>query len=513
MDSARGSRGVAPRRAKRGHRGTPAESAEAPRRRTIVHLSAEYYPYARTGGLAEAVAGLAKFQTQAGQRVVVFLPLYSSVREVTTDLEPLGPTRLIPMGARLEEVRFFRERTAPGTPEVIFVDSPGYFQREGLYGEHGADYPDNHRRFALFSRAALEGIHDLAPGPTLLHVHDWHAALAPVYLRTSADLGRRFGPAPVVVSVHNAGYQGHFPESTLEELGLPWELWTPERIEWYGRLNMLKGALKFCDAAVTVSPTHAAELCTPEGGFGLHDSFRDLGSQLFGICNGIDQGVWDPATDDQIAATYSADDLAGKVACKWALQRAFGLPERPDVPLFGMTGRLVEQKGFDIVLRSERLRSLDAQFIFLGKGDPWYQAELAARAAERPQHIAVEFAFTDALEHRLTSGSDIVLMPSLYEPCGLTQMRAQRYGAPVVARNVGGIHDTVEDNATGFLFDAFEAQALDAAIDRALDRFTQRRRWTAMMRRAMQRDFGWERSAALYAEVYDAASRVVAAPA
>lgn len=495
----------------------PRRAAPRPRagpeavRRTVVHLTAEYYPYARTGGLAEAVAGLATFQARGGDRVVVFMPLYALVREVAPDLEPLGPVQTIAVGPRLEEVRFFRQNYATEGPEVIFVDAPAYFKRAGLYGEHGADYPDNDRRFALFARAALEGIVQFVPGPVLLHAHDWHTALAPVYARTYSALTERFAATPIVLSVHNAGYQGHFPETAMEDLGLPWELWTFDYLEWYGKLNVLKGGLTFCDMAVTVSPTHARELCTPEGGFGLHHTFQALADRLVGITNGIDQRVWNPATDAHIAAHYSRDHLTGKAACKAALQHSFGLAERPDVPLFGMTGRLVKQKGFDLILQSERVRAHDAQFVFLGEGEPGYRAALSSLAAGRMQAVAVDFAFTDVLEHRLMSGSDIVLMPSLYEPCGLTQLRAQRYGAPVIGRRVGGIRDTVRDEATGFLFDDFTAAALDGAIDRALARAADGRAWKAMMRRAMASDFGWERAAQSYGQVYAEASRLASA--
>ena len=500
------------KRPKRG-RTRRGRSVRLPARRTIVHITAEYGTFARTGGLAEAVAGLATFQARVGAKVVVFLPLYPSVREVAPDLEPVAPPQRVAVGECVEKVRFFREAGRAESPHVIFVDAPRYFERAGLYGEQGADYPDNHLRFALLSRAALAGVSQLVSGPVLLHGHDWHAALVPVYLRADEGVASRFGPTPTVLSVHNAGYQGHFAHSALTALGLPHELWSLDHLEWYDRVNVLKGGLSFCDVAVTVSPTHARELCTPEGGFGLHDTFRQLGARLVGICNGIDQGVWDTASDPLIAANYSRRDLSGKAACKDALQSGFGFARRADVPLIGMSARLVRQKGFDIVLRSERLRSLDAQFVFLGMGDADYRAALSALARENPGRVAVEYGFTDLLEHRLMAGADIVLMPSQYEPCGLTQMHAQRYGAPVVGRRVGGIGDTVVDNATGFLFDEFDASALDRAIDRAVARFANRRAWVATMRRAMARDFGWEHALKAYGEAYRAAASRVAAPA
>ena len=476
-------------------------------RRAIVHLTAEYHGYARTGGLAEAVAGLAASQVRAGERVYVFVPLYASARAAAGRLEPMGPPERISIGSRAEDVTYCCDASRTSGPQVIFVDAPGCFDRPGLYGDDAGDYADNHVRFALFARAALHGIARFVDGPVLLHAHDWHAALAAVYMRTHPDFAERFAASPTVISVHNAGFQGHFGAAVMPELALPPELWHMDRLEWYGRLNLLKGALVFSDAAVTVSPAHAVELRTPEGGFGLHDTFRQLGARLVGICNGIELPHWDPCTDTQIVRTYSIDDLAGKAACKEALQRQFGLPIRADIPVIGMSSRLASQKGFDIVVRSERLRDGDMQLVIIGEGEPRLRHAVSAFVAELPGHVACNLTFTDALEHQLMAGADIVLMPSLYEPCGLTQMHAQRYGALVVGRRVGGIADTVEDGVTGFLFDAFDVRGMDAAIERALAVYADAPAWRAMMRRAMTRDFGWDHAVTDYAEVYRAAAR------
>jgi len=473
-----------------------------PERRAIIHLSAEYHGYARTGGLAEAVAGLANSQSCAGERVYCFVPLYATVREAVTRLQLLAPPLTITMGPMKERVRFYRDASRGGGPLVIFVDAPGCFDRPRLYGDLRGDYPDNHLRFALFARASLQGIAKLVQGPMLIHAHDWHAALAIVYMRTHPDMMAAFEGTPTVLSVHNAGYQGHFGADVMADLALPPELYHMDQLEWYGRLNLLKGGLVYCDAAVTVSPAHAVELRTPEGGFGLHDTFRHLGDRLVGICNGIEPHHWDPAADDQIIANYSAADLRGKTACKDALQRAFALPRRPDVPVIGMSSRLAAQKGFDLVLHSERLRAGDIQLIVIGEGEARIRNAVAAFAAAAPRRIACSLTFTDHLEHQLMAGADMVLMPSLYEPCGLTQMHALRYGAPVIGRRVGGIGDTVVDGDTGFLFDVFEVRAMDAAIDHAVEQFRDRVSWEAMMRRGMARDFGWDRSMTAYADVY-----------
>ncbi|MES2522080.1 MAG: glycogen/starch synthase [Gemmatimonadota bacterium] len=482
--------------------GTPVVTASSDASPTIVHLTAEYSPFARTGGLAEAVMGLANFQCRAGATVVVFVPLYRSVRDHAPDLAPLGRPIHVDLGFRGHEVRFFREVSPPPGPKVVFVDIPEFFSRAGLYGEGGRDYADNARRFAMFSRAVLDAIPRLIAGPVLIHAHDWHTSLSLMYMRTYAGLRERYASTPTVLSVHNAGYQGHFPAEQLNDCGIPPEVYNFRHLEWYDRINFLKGGLTFADMVVTVSPTHARELRTPGGGFGLQEVFVWLGQRFTGITNGIDQTVWDPAADDQITSNYSRENPLNKARCKAALQRSFGLPQRRRTPLFGMTGRMVTQKGLDVILNSNLVWNLDAQFVFLGAGEKRYEQALTQLASQRPQHVGVQLDFTDRLEHRLMAGADMFLMPSQYEPCGLTQMRAQRYGALPIARRVGGIADTVEDDVTGFLFDEFRAGALDWAMSRALARFSDRNAWEPRMSEAMSRDFGWERSAERYTEVY-----------
>jgi starch synthase len=482
--------------------GTPMVQESSSSAPTIVHLTAEYSPFARTGGLAEAAMGLANFQTRGGHTVVVFVPLYRSVRDHAPDLAALGRPLHIELGYRGHEVRFFREVSPPPGPKVVFVDIPEFFSRSGLYGEGGRDYADNARRFAMFSRSVLDAIPRLIAGPVLIHAHDWHTSLALMYMRTYAGLRERYAGTPTVLSVHNAGYQGHFPAEQLNDCGIPPEVYNFRQLEWYDRINFLKGGLAFADMVVTVSPNHARELRTPGGGFGLQEMFVWLGPRFTGITNGIDQTVWDPATDDQITSNYSRDQIANKARCKAALQRSFGLPQRRRTPLFGMASRMVTQKGLDLILNSNLVWNLDAQFVFLGAGEKRYEQALTELAAQRPQHVGVQLDFTDRLEHRLMAGADLFLMPSQYEPCGLTQMRGQRYGALPIGRRVGGIADTVEDDVTGFLFDEFRAGALDWAMSRGLARFSDRNAWEPRMREAMSRDFGWERSAERYNEVY-----------
>jgi starch synthase len=467
----------------------------------VVHVTAEYYPYARIGGLAEAVSGLANFQRAAGLNVAAILPLYRTVRDVDPDLEPVGQPFMVPMGSHNEEARIFRVAGPTAGPQVFFIEHLDYFNRPGIYGENAVDYPDNARRFGFFALAAVTALQRLVPGPILLHSHDWHTALALVYLRTLLDQ-RYSSLVTAVLSVHNPGYQGHFPPDVMTQIGLPWELYNWRQLEWYGKVNFLKGGLAFADFVTTVSPTQAEELRTPGGGFGLHEVFISLADRLVGVLNGIDQKAWDPATDRQITAQYSSENLEGKRRCKAALQRSFGLPQRRKVPLFGMTGRMVTQKGLDLILQSSDLLAMDAQFVFLGSGEQKYEAALVELASSAPDRVGVQLDFTDRLEHRLMAGADLFLMPSLYEPCGLTQMRAQLYGSPPIVRHVGGLADTVEDAVTGFAFDPYSPDAFQEATFRALDCFNHPAQWTRIMRQGMARDFSWERSVATYLDVY-----------
>jgi len=483
--------------------GPPIGSTGDRTRPDVVHLCAEYWPFVRTGGLAEAVSGLAGYQQADGSRVSVVVPLHRAARRVAGELVPVGDPFAVQLGETTEAARLMRQASPPDEgPAVYFLDHHSYFDREGVYGENGEDYPDNARRFAFFSLAAVVALPRLAAAPVVLHAHDWHTALSLVYLRT-AFAGRPFHDhTAAVLSVHNAGFQGHFPFRILREVGLPESVYHWNFMEWYGRVNFLKGGLVSADMVTTVSPTHAFELRTEGGGFGLHDAFRGLRDRLVGILNGIDNRHWDPSTDPHIPARYSPGDLAGKAVCKAATQRTFNLPEDPDIPLVAMAARLVHQKGLDLILNS-RIVTGDsrAQFVFLGTGEGRFESALGilARGSRR---ISAQLFFSDEAEHRLIAGADALLMPSLYEPCGLTQMRAQRYGAIPVARRVGGLADTIEDGVTGILFPGYSPGDLDVALERMLARYSDPPGWREMMSNAMATDFGWERAAARYFDLY-----------
>jgi starch synthase len=469
---------------------------------TIVHLSAEYFPYARTGGLAEAAWGLHRLQHGRGRPTAAMLPLFQSTRAHLRRAEPVGEPIALRFGSRTERFQLWTDRDPASETPSWFIENDGLFGRAGIYGEAGQDYPDNHFRFAAFAAAAVALLPRVTSGPVILHAHDWHAALAPVYLRTWFRGDPWFDRIPVALSIHNGGYQGHFGPEILPQIGLPWDLFTFDRLEWYGKVNLLKGGLTHCDMATTVSPTHATELRTDAGGFGLQEVYRWMGDRFTGVLNGIDQDEWSPRHDRHVAAAYDAHDLNGKAACKAALQQRFGLAARAETPLIALAGRMVTQKGLDLVVDNDNLFGLPAQFVFLGSGEARFTDTIRARHAAEPDRIAIETGFADHLEHALMAGADLFLMPSQYEPCGLTQMRAQRYGTLPVARRVGGLADTIDDGVTGFLFDAYDERALAGGMWRALTDHGDRANWRALQQEAMQRDFGWERVAESYAAIY-----------
>ena len=465
----------------------------------VAHVSAEFWPLASSGGLGQAVADLAGCQARGGARPFVILPLYRRVREALGALRPVGgPLPLHQDGAVVEARCYETEPAGDERPHLLLIDAPG-FDRAGLYGEHGSDYADNAARFAGFAAATLELLRTLDPD-LVLHVHDWHAALVPIYMHAGRAGHQPFRRLPVVLSVHNGGFQGVFGKETLAALGLPERLWSTDAMEWFGRLNLLKGALKFADMVTTVSPHHAAEIRSEVGGFGLHDVFQGLGPRLVGIRNGIDVERWNPRTDPEIVCHFNGRDTTGKGVCKAALQTRFDLDVRADVPLFAMSARLAQQKGVDLIIQSRSLRESDSQFVLVGDGDPGYAASLAGLARDHPSRIAVSH-FSNRLEHVVLAGADFLLMPSLYEPCGLTQMRAQRYGALPVVRRVGGLVDTV-DESVGFLFDEFSPAALDAALEQAIAVFHDQDELPRRVRKAMKIDFSWDGPVADYQQIY-----------
>ena len=479
----------------------------------VVHLTAELAPLARTGGLGEVVTSLSAYQAAAGMNVSIVLPLYRQVRDQFPDVEPVGDPFRVNVASREYGAQLYRLPTAAAhevigmlgdaaPPTVYFIDNRELFDRAGIYGDSGGSYGDSARRYAFLCAATMLVLPRISSTPVLLHAHDWHSALALAYLRTWYADSAWHQDVATVLTVHNAGYQGHYAPDTMADVGLAASLYNYTQFEWYGRMNLLKGGMAFADAVTTVSMTHAEELRTAEGGFGLHENFQRKGERFVGILNGIDQSRWDPQHDPDIAAPYSREDVGNKAVCRLELQRTLGLDQQFDVPIFVMTARLVQQKGLDLILENPWIFNADAQWVFLGNGDRRYVEGLRTLAARYPDRVHIDTDFNDAMEHRLMAGGDVLLMPCRYEPCGLTQMRAQRYGTVPLVRRVGGLADTVHDGVTGFVFNEFTAASFAEGIARAIVAFRDRETWSRMMRDGMARDFGWERSEERYRDLY-----------
>lgn len=478
----------------------------------VVMLCSEVVPYAKTGGLADVAGALPRALASRGHEVHVVMPLYSRVDRDRHGVMPLGDSVEAPMGGWNETVGLHTARRREGEPHVWML-AHSHFDRPELYGEHGGDYGDNHRRFGVFCRAALELVRQRFPRPDVLHLHDWQTGLAAVDLR--ADAGRystdpAFEDTRVVFTIHNLAYAGAAPAEALGELGLSPNLYHPEALEFYGRLALIKGGLVFADALTTVSPRYALEIQTPELGFGLDGLLRARARSLVGILNGIDVDEWNPATDPHLPAHYSIEDLSGKAACKTALQKEMGLEVRADAPLFGVVARLAWQKGIDLVADvADKLCEAGAQLAILGRGEADLERQLVDISGRRPGKLAVRVDFDEGLAHRIEAGSDAFLMPSRYEPCGLNQLYSLRYGTVPVVRAVGGLDDTVEeldaarDSGTGFKFGSATPEALWGTLERVLDTFHRREVWHALVRRGMAKDFSWDASAAAYERLYE----------
>jgi starch synthase len=463
----------------------------------VLMVASEAAPFAKTGGLADVVGNLPAALREFNCEVAVLIPRYSRIE--LTSARRIYDTLPVWLGSSVYHTSVYQ--TDAGTP-FYFLEAPGLYDRDGLYGDASGDYPDNALRFAVLSRAAL-GVARRIFRPQILHCHDWEAALAPVYLRTWFQYDPTFLGMKTLFTIHNLGYQGLFPPAVLPQIGFDRQIFTVDGLEFFGKVNLLKGGLLFSDALSTVSQGYAAEIQTEEYGFGLDGVLRARSADLYGILNGVDYRDWNPATDPHLTAHYSAGDLSGKRLCKKDLLRDFGLPEKAmDRPLLGMVSRLASQKGTDLILEAApQFSEENLYFVALAAGDAPYETKLRAVAAAHPDHIRVEIGYDEALAHKIEAGADIFLMPSRYEPSGLNQMYSLRYGTVPVVRATGGLDDTI-DEGTGLKFREYSAPALMAAIREASAAFEQRPVWEAMMRRGMQKDFSWRASAAEYAALY-----------
>ncbi len=477
----------------------------------VLQVSAELVPYAKTGGLGDVTGALPDALRTQGVDVRLLLPGYPAVRQALAQAVALPPLAL-PWGGSASLLR----GSLPGfegRPSYV-LDAPALFDREGTpYADpSGALFPDNLWRFAALSWAAARlGLGcDGAWWPDLVHAHDWHTGLAPAYLSWARRAGA--GAARSVFTVHNLAYQGLFPASAFPHLGLPPEAFALEGVEFYGQLGFMKAALHHADAITTVSPSYAREIQTEAWGCGLDGLLRRRSADLHGILNGVDAQTWDPSRDPHLAARYSSTDLHGKAACKDDLQRHLGLQLAPEALLFGVVSRLVSQKGMDLVLEGlDPLLARGGQLVVLGQGDSAVESGFAAAAQAHPGRVAALRGMDEALAHRIIAGSDVVLVPSLFEPCGLTQLYALAYGSLPLVRRVGGLADTVRDtslenladgSATGFVFERFDRSDYSHAVRRAFELWAQPEAWRRVQQAGMARRHSWADAAGDYAALY-----------
>ncbi len=473
----------------------------------VVFATSEATPFSKTGGLADVSAALPRALVASGEvDVHVFLPYYRATRRFLRDR---GWSDELTVDAFFADGRghgHFLTLARAGEPTWHFLDCPLYFERDGLYGGADGDYEDNAARFAFFCHAVNAVAAELCGGaPEVIHANDWQTALLPVLAR--------HGRCATVMSLHNLAFQGNFAAEAMNDIGVDWSLFNIDALEFYGKVSLLKGGVVFADALTTVSPSYAEEILEPELGMAFDGILRVHGERLVGILNGIDSAVWSPATDASIASTYHPGDMRGKAACRRALAAEFGLPDDTDTPIAAVISRLAVQKGSDLIAEvAPRLAELGARLVLVGTGDVELEERFRALAAADPEHVAVRIDFDEDLAHRVEAGADLFLMPSRFEPCGLNQMYSMAYGTLPLAHAVGGLRDTIIDatpetladhSATGFLFTEASADALLDCLRRAVATYRDEpAAWQAMVAAGMERDFGWQRAADAYLEVY-----------
>jgi starch synthase len=475
----------------------------------VLFVASEAVPFAKTGGLADVAGALPKFLPSLGCDVRVVMPYYRMVERSGLPVRPLGESLDVPVGDAIIRADLYEGRLTPEIP-VYFIGQKAFYDRDGLYGTPAGDYPDNAERFVLLTRASLLLCRRLGFSPQIIHQHDWQTGLLPAYLRTVYRNDPFFARAATVFTIHNIAYQGLFDAQKLALTGLPPELYNPEGIEFWGKINFLKAGITYSDVINTVSRKYSQEIQTVEFGCGLEGVLNKRKDDLFGILNGVDYDEWNPAGDPHLAARYTSADLAGKRACKEDLLREFGLPPSlAGKPLLGMISRLADQKGFDLLAEIlDELFALDIGFVLLGTGDKKYNDLMARVARTYPGQAGIRIAYDNRIAHKIEAGADLFLMPSRYEPCGLNQIYSLRYGTLPVVRATGGLEDTIVDynpatgKGNGFKFEPYRAEAFLDCIRKALALFRRPETWKQLVINAMAADFSWPRSAEAYFRLY-----------
>ncbi|MHC4712064.1 MAG: glycogen synthase GlgA [Planctomycetota bacterium] len=479
----------------------------------IAFISSEVVPFSKTGGLADVSGALPKYLAELGHDVTVFTPLYRGIRRKFRP-KKVSRSLSVPVGSDKVSGTLYEGKLPDSKVTVYFLSNKSLFEREGLYGDSGGDYRDNCSRFVFFSRGVLEAIEALGMKVDVLHSNDWQSSLVPVYCRIGYGSDNAVSQAANVFTIHNMAYQGLFWHWDIPLTNVGWEHFNYKELEFYGKVNFLKGGIVFSDAVTTVSPTYAKEIQgNEELGAGLHGVLSDRSENLFGIINGIDYSTWNPEKDKLIPKRYSADNLSGKAACKKALQKEAGLTPAGGVPLVGVISRLADQKGLDLVAEIiDVIMDEDLQFVLLGTGLEKYHRLFEKVAADYPGKAGIFLKFDNRLAHLIEAGADMFLMPSRYEPCGLNQMISLKYGTVPVVRATGGLADTITNangkteqagKANGFSFKPYDARELTRALKRALGAYRDRKRWSAIVATGMRQDWSWSRSAGEYVKVYE----------
>ncbi len=475
----------------------------------ILFATPEAVPFAKTGGLADVAGALPKFLQLLGCEVVLVLPYYRMVKKSGFPIQYLGEEIEVPLGDQTLRAEVYQSVLNPMIP-VYFIGRDEFFDREYLYSTPKGDYFDNAERFIFFSRAVLHLIQHLQLRPDVIHHHEWQTGLISAYLKSIYSDDPLFSAVATVFTIHNIAYQGLFKKEKLSLTGLPQEMYNPEGIEFWERINLMKAGIVYADVINTVSQKYSEEVQTPEYGYGLEGILRKRRRDLYGILNGVDYQDWDPSHDPHLIARYDLNDLSGKRECKKDLLREFGLPPTLEkVPILGMISRLADQKGFDLLAEIiDELFTSDLGFVLLGTGEQKYHDLFTRIAQKYPQKAGIRIAYDDRLAHKIEAGADIFLMPSKYEPCGLNQIYSLKYGTIPVVRATGGLDDTIThyDPSTGagngFKFSRYDAKEFLNHIKTALNFYAQPEHWTKLIRNAMTSDFSWKKSAEAYLRLY-----------
>jgi starch synthase len=490
---------------------------QSQRRQTmhVVMAAAEAVPFAKTGGLADVCGTLPLVLSEQGHRCSLFLPAYRRALHTGSPITDTHVSFVVDLAGKPMSARILKTTMGNSAVDVYLVDQPQYFDRDQLYGDERGDFRDNSERFCFFSRSVVEAIERLRLPVDIIHCHDWQAGLIPAYHKTNFGNLNWYRNAASVMTIHNMAYQGRFWQHDMPLTGLNWQYFNWQQMEYFGDLNLLKTGIAFADFVTTVSPSYAKEIQTPAHGCGLDGVLRAKGNRIAGIVNGVDYRVWDPRHDTHLVQNFSLENWReGKGASKRDLQQIFRLPERTDVPLIGLIGRLAEQKGWDLVqpLLESMVDSMDVQWVILGNGEARFANAISDLARRRPDRVGARLEFSDAIAHKIEAGSDMFLMPSRYEPCGLNQLYSLRYGTVPIVHATGGLIDTVihynaasaaTGNANGFSFYHYDLDSLKQCVQQAVDTYSREPGvWATLVHRGMTQDWSWTSSAAAYESAY-----------